>query len=57
MNDAIPTHGEYEFNLPSLVEISKVDFKNKLRCYKFTDRHMVNKPNMIKWVTFLQGTE
>lgn len=44
-------------NLPSLVEISKVDFKKKLRCYKFTDRQMVNKPNMIKWVTFLQGTE
>lgn len=56
MNDAIylPMGN---MNLPSLVEISKVDFKNKLRCYKFTDRHMVNKPNMIKWVTFLQGTE
>lgn len=56
MNDAIylPMGN---MNLPSLVEISKVEFKNKLRCYKFTDRHMVNKPNMIKWVTFLQGTE
>lgn len=40
-------------NLLSLVEISKVEFKNKLRCYKFIDRYMVNKLNMIKWVIFL----
>lgn len=40
-------------NLLSLVEISKVEFKNKLRCYKFIDRYMVNKINKIKWVIFL----